>query len=127
MGSPYRPGLKRLLVILAGVTVAAALLVAGIHEEAQRKAREDVRECTPTPAEVAEHRDLGGRLASSDPFLRAALAHPQFDRIVGVDSARNRIIRVEDCVDDRRKVRWGPWNAWNRLERLERLLGRDQD
>jgi hypothetical protein len=118
---------KRLLATLAGLSVATLLFGVMTYEKADRRAREDVTECTPTAAEVADHRELGGRLASSDPFLAAALAHPQFDRIVGVDSARNRIIWVEDCVDDRHEARWGPWNAWNRLERLERLLGRDTD
>jgi hypothetical protein len=115
--------MKGLRVTAAGVTVAV-LLVGVTYREAERKAREDIRDCTPTATEVADHREFARRLEGLIPDN--VVTHPQFHRIVGVD-AGGRILWVEDCADDRRAARWGPWDAWNRMERLERLLGRDPD
>jgi hypothetical protein len=122
--SPYLPSVKRLCLAAAAVVTVAALLVVGTYGEAQRKAREDISECTPTAAEVADHREFARRLPGllSDEML----AHPQFHRIVGVKNDGG-VLWVEDCAAERRAARWGPWDAWNRMERLERVLGRDTD
>jgi hypothetical protein len=60
------------------------------------------------PPSFAEHADLASRI---DLLPHEVIASPQFARIVGVDAGGIRW--VEDCIDDRRAVRWGPWNAWN--------------